>query len=71
MFHPLVLQQIACLCNLLRDSLGMGFVSNLTKPSRGTVLKRFGCLFCDSGGTVLVVRIKAVVFIAETLKITE
>ena len=32
MFHPLVLQQIACLCNLLRDSLGMGFVSNLASP---------------------------------------
>ena len=29
MFHPLVLQQIACLCNLPCDSLGMGFVGNL------------------------------------------
>ena len=32
MFHPLVLQQIACLCNLPCDSLGMGFVSNLGSP---------------------------------------
>ena len=30
MFHPLVLQQIACWCNLPCDSLGMGFVSNLS-----------------------------------------
>ncbi len=31
MFHPLVLQQIACLCNWPCDSLDMGFVSNLSE----------------------------------------
>ena len=42
MFHPLVLQQIACLCNLLRDSLGMGFVSNLKKDPKRVFFAEIG-----------------------------